>query len=47
MKLSQVGAQFYTARDHLKDATAFASTIDRLKEGPLPKRDDDLGFCTP
>lgn len=31
MKLSQVGAQLYTVRDHLKDATAFASTIDRLK----------------
>jgi sugar phosphate isomerase/epimerase len=31
MKLSQVGAQLYTVRDHLKEATAFASTIDRLK----------------
>src|ERR1700692_2853022 len=31
MKLSQVGAQLYTVRDHLKDATAFAKTIDRLK----------------
>jgi sugar phosphate isomerase/epimerase len=31
MKLSQVGAQLYTVRDHLKDATTFASTIDRLK----------------
>jgi hypothetical protein len=31
MKLSQVGAQLYTVRDHLKDATAFASTIDRIK----------------
>jgi sugar phosphate isomerase/epimerase len=31
VKLSQVGAQLYTVRDHLKDATAFASTIDRLK----------------
>jgi hypothetical protein len=31
MKLSQVGAQLYTVRDHLQDATAFAKTIDRLK----------------
>jgi sugar phosphate isomerase/epimerase len=31
MKLSQVGAQLYTVRDHLKDATAFANTIERLK----------------
>jgi sugar phosphate isomerase/epimerase len=31
MKLSQVGAQLYTVRDHLKDANAFATTIDRLK----------------
>ena len=36
MKLSQVGVQLYTVRDHLKDATAFASTIDRLKS---------LGYC--
>src|ERR1700735_3653137 len=31
MELSQVGAQLYTVRDHLQDATAFAKTIDRLK----------------
>ena len=31
MKLSQVGAQLYTVRDHLKDPSAFARTIDRLK----------------
>jgi sugar phosphate isomerase/epimerase len=31
VKLSQFGAQLYTVRDHLKDATAFASTIDRLR----------------
>jgi sugar phosphate isomerase/epimerase len=31
MKLSQVGAQLYTVRDHLKNPTAFANTIDRLK----------------
>jgi sugar phosphate isomerase/epimerase len=31
MKLSQVGAQLYTVRDHLKDPSAFAETIDRLK----------------
>jgi sugar phosphate isomerase/epimerase len=31
MKISQVGAQLYTVRDHLRDATAFANTIDRLK----------------
>jgi sugar phosphate isomerase/epimerase len=31
MKLSQVGAQLYTVRDHLQDATAFAKTINRLK----------------
>jgi sugar phosphate isomerase/epimerase len=32
MKLSQVGAQLYTVRDHLQDATAFAKTINRLKD---------------
>ena len=31
MKISQVGAQLYTVRDHLQDASAFARTIDRLK----------------
>ena len=31
MKLSQVGVQLYTVRDHLKDPSTFASTIDRLK----------------
>lgn len=31
MKLSQVGAQLYTVRDHLKDPSTFARTIDRLK----------------
>ena len=31
MKLSQVGAQLFTVRDHLKDTAAFAHTIDRLK----------------
>jgi sugar phosphate isomerase/epimerase len=31
MKLSQVGAQLYTVRDHLKDSTTFANTIDRLR----------------
>jgi sugar phosphate isomerase/epimerase len=31
MKLSQVGVQLYTVRDHLKDPSAFATTIDRLK----------------
>jgi sugar phosphate isomerase/epimerase len=31
MKLSQVGAQLYTVRDHLKDPGTFARTIDRLK----------------
>jgi hypothetical protein len=30
MKLSQAGAQLYTARDHLKNPAAFAHTIDRL-----------------
>ena len=32
MKLSQVGAQLYTVRDHLKDPGTFARTIDRLKK---------------
>jgi len=36
MKLSQVGAQLYTVRDHLKDPGAFARTIDRLK---------GIGYC--
>jgi sugar phosphate isomerase/epimerase len=31
MKLSQVGAQLYTVRDHLKTPSQFAQTIDRLK----------------
>jgi sugar phosphate isomerase/epimerase len=31
MKLSQVGVQLYTVRDHLRDPSTFASTIDRLK----------------
>jgi sugar phosphate isomerase/epimerase len=31
MKLSQVGVQLFTVRDYLKDASAFARTIDRLK----------------
>ena len=31
MKLSQVGVQLYTVRDHLKDPSTFANTIDRLK----------------
>ena len=31
MKLSQVGVQLYTVRDHLKDPSTFASTIERLK----------------
>jgi sugar phosphate isomerase/epimerase len=31
MKLSQVGAQLYTVRDHLKDSITFAHTIERLK----------------
>ena len=31
MKLSQVGVQLYTVRDHLKDASEFARTLDRLK----------------
>jgi sugar phosphate isomerase/epimerase len=31
MKLSQVGAQLFTVRDHLKDPASFAQTIDRLK----------------
>jgi sugar phosphate isomerase/epimerase len=31
MKLSQVGAQLYTVRDHLKGLTQFAHTVDRLK----------------
>ena len=31
MKISQVGAQLYTVRDHLKGSSAFARTIERLK----------------
>jgi sugar phosphate isomerase/epimerase len=31
MKLSQVGVQLYTVRDHLKGPAAFTHTIDRLK----------------
>src|SRR5947209_19939390 len=31
MKLSQVGAQLYTVRDHVLDPSAFARTIERLK----------------
>ena len=31
MKISQVGAQLYTVRDHLKGSPAFARTIERLK----------------
>jgi sugar phosphate isomerase/epimerase len=30
MKLSQVGAQLYTVRDHIKDAAGLARAIDRL-----------------
>ena len=31
MKISQVGAQLYTVRDHLKGSSAFGQTIKRLK----------------
>jgi sugar phosphate isomerase/epimerase len=31
MKISQVGAQLYTVRDHLRGPTEFAHTVDRLK----------------
>jgi sugar phosphate isomerase/epimerase len=31
MKISQVGAQLFTVRDHLKDPSTFARTIDWLK----------------
>jgi sugar phosphate isomerase/epimerase len=31
VKLSQVGAQLYTVRDHLRNSTAFAHSIQRLK----------------
>jgi len=31
MKISQVGAQLYTVRDHLKGSFAFTRTIERLK----------------
>jgi hypothetical protein len=36
MKLSQVGAQLFTVRGHLKDSATFAHTIDRLK---------GIGYC--
>jgi sugar phosphate isomerase/epimerase len=31
MKLSQVGAQLYTVRDHLQGPAAFARSVQRLK----------------
>lgn len=31
MKLTQVGAQLYTVRNHLQDSAAFGRTIQRLK----------------
>jgi len=36
MKLSQVAVQIYTVRDYLSDRTAFARSIERLKEIGYP-----------